>query len=105
MQMKNQFSLNSLVFENMTKVQYLLKLCFSTPTGLEDVSCYPQLLAAILEDPDWSEEDIKKLAGLNLLRVFSQVEQVHALSSISRSSLIRPFFHAPMYHEDCYSHY
>ncbi|XP_032458115.1 putative dipeptidase ARB_02715 isoform X4 [Nasonia vitripennis] len=47
-----------------------------TPTGLEDVSRYPQLLATLLEDPTWNEEDIKKLAGLNLLRVFSKVEQV-----------------------------
>ncbi|XP_020292047.1 dipeptidase 1-like [Pseudomyrmex gracilis] len=47
-----------------------------TPTGLEDVSRYPQLLATLLEDPSWTEEDIKKLAGLNLLRVFAKVEQV-----------------------------
>lgn len=48
----------------------------STPTGLEDVSRYPQLLATLLEDPTWTENDIKKLAGLNLLRVFAKVEQV-----------------------------
>ncbi|XP_078034048.1 dipeptidase 1 [Augochlora pura] len=47
-----------------------------TPTGLEDVSRYPQLLATLLEDPTWTEEDIKKLAGLNLLRVFAKVEEV-----------------------------
>ncbi|XP_046994344.1 dipeptidase 1-like [Schistocerca americana] len=47
-----------------------------TTTGLEDVSRYPQLLAALLEDPSWSEDDVKRLAGLNLLRVFRQVEQV-----------------------------
>ncbi|XP_006621263.2 dipeptidase 1-like [Apis dorsata] len=47
-----------------------------TPTGLEDVSRYPQLLATLLEDPTWTEDDIKKLAGLNLLRVFAKVEQV-----------------------------
>ncbi|KAJ4427423.1 hypothetical protein ANN_25045 [Periplaneta americana] len=46
-----------------------------TPQGLEDVSKYPQLLAALLEDPTWSEEDLKKLAGLNLLRVFRAVEE------------------------------
>ncbi|KYM92121.1 Dipeptidase 1 [Atta colombica] len=46
-----------------------------TPTGLEDVSRYPQLLATLLEDPTWTEDDIKKLAGLNLLRVFAKVEQ------------------------------
>jgi hypothetical protein len=40
------------------------------------VSRYPQLLATLLEDPTWTEEDIKKLAGLNVLRVFGKVEQV-----------------------------
>lgn len=48
----------------------------SLPKGLEDVSTYPQLLAKLLEDPTWTEDDIKKLAGLNLLRVFGKVEQV-----------------------------
>lgn len=55
-------------------------LFFSTPEGLEDVSKYPDLLAALLEDPTWSEEDVKKLAGLNLLRVFAQVEEVRFFS-------------------------
>ncbi|PNF37640.1 hypothetical protein B7P43_G11969 [Cryptotermes secundus] len=49
-----------------------------TPQGLEDVSKYPQLLAALLEDPSWREEDLKKLAGLNLLRVFRAVEEVRS---------------------------
>lgn len=47
-----------------------------TPSGLEDVSKYPHLLAELLEDPEWSEKDIGLLAGLNALRVFSQVEEV-----------------------------
>jgi membrane dipeptidase len=54
----------------------LFWVCFSTPQGLEDVSKYPQLMAALLEDPSWTEEDLKKLAGLNLLRVFRAVEEV-----------------------------
>ncbi|XP_069185488.1 dipeptidase 1 isoform X2 [Procambarus clarkii] len=41
-----------------------------TPTGLEDVSKYPELFAELLKDPSWSLQDLKKLAGLNLLRVF-----------------------------------
>lgn len=48
----------------------------STPAGLEDVSRYPHLLASLLQDPAWSEEDIRKLAGKNLLRVLRQVEEV-----------------------------
>ncbi|XP_071542731.1 dipeptidase 1-like [Panulirus ornatus] len=47
-----------------------------TPSGLEDVSQYPELFAELLSDPSWSLQDLKKLAGLNLLRVFARVEQV-----------------------------
>ncbi|XP_067009090.2 dipeptidase 1 [Anabrus simplex] len=47
-----------------------------TPQGLEDVSKYPHLFATLMEDPRWSEEEVKRLAGLNLLRVFREVEQV-----------------------------
>lgn len=47
-----------------------------TPEGLEDVSKYPELFAALLKDPSWSLQDLKKLAGLNFLRVFKRVEQV-----------------------------
>ncbi|XP_033223000.1 dipeptidase 1 [Belonocnema kinseyi] len=46
-----------------------------TPTGLEDVSKYPELFAELLAK-GWSERDIQKLAGLNLIRVFKAVEQV-----------------------------
>jgi membrane dipeptidase len=45
--------------------------------GLEDVSCYPALLAELL-NRGYGPEDIKKLAGLNLLRVFRDVERVSA---------------------------
>lgn len=58
----------------------------STPRGLEDVSKYPELFAELLQDPSWSLQDLKKLAGLNLLRVFSRVEQVRedlALEKVS----------------------
>lgn len=47
-----------------------------TPQGLEDVSKYPYLFAELLQDPTWTEEDLRKLAGLNFLRVFRQVEKV-----------------------------
>jgi len=50
-----------------------------TPRGLEDVSKYPDLLATLLEDPSWTEEDVKKLAGQNFLRVFKQVENVRTV--------------------------
>jgi membrane dipeptidase len=50
----------------------------SVPEGLEDVSGYPALLAKLLER-GWSREDIARLAGLNLLRVMRQAEEVAAL--------------------------
>ena len=43
------------------------------PVGLEDVSGYPRLLAA-LADRGWSDEDLAKLAGGNVLRVMRDVE-------------------------------
>ncbi len=49
----------------------------SVPEGLEDVSGYPALLAKLLER-GWSREDIARLAGLNLLRVMRQAEEVAA---------------------------
>ncbi|KAF0287713.1 Dipeptidase 2 [Amphibalanus amphitrite] len=47
-----------------------------TPEGLEDVSKYPYLFAELLSDSTWTEEDLKKLAGQNFLRVFRRVEEV-----------------------------
>ncbi|XP_065362087.1 dipeptidase 1 [Calliphora vicina] len=46
------------------------------PIGLEDVSKYPELLATLLEDPNWSEEDVAMLAGKNFLRIMETVENV-----------------------------
>ena len=46
------------------------------PKGLEDVSTYPALFTALLASDTWSLEDLKKLAGLNFLRVMRSVEQV-----------------------------
>lgn len=45
------------------------------PKGLEDVSKYPDLFAELLAR-NWSEEDLEKLAGANLIRVFRAVEKV-----------------------------
>ena len=43
--------------------------------GLEDVSAYPALLAE-LSRRGWSEEDLAKLAGENILRVLREAEEV-----------------------------
>ncbi len=48
-----------------------------TPIGLEDVSTFPALLAELLRR-GWSADDIKKVAGLNVLRVMRRVEEVAA---------------------------
>ncbi len=47
------------------------------PTGLEDVSKYPALTAELLRR-GYRDEDIKKILGLNLLRVLRTAEQVAA---------------------------
>jgi len=47
------------------------------PDGLEDVSCYPALLAE-LRRRGYSKADLKKVAGLNLLRVMREAEKVSA---------------------------
>ena len=47
----------------------------TVPTGLEDVSKFPDLLAELLRR-GWSEADIRKLAGQNTLRVLRAAERV-----------------------------
>jgi membrane dipeptidase len=47
----------------------------SGPTGLEDVSTYPNLIEELLRR-GLSEQDIRKLCGENLLRVWSEVERI-----------------------------
>jgi membrane dipeptidase len=46
-----------------------------TPVGLEDVSTYPKLTAELLRR-GWPDDDIRKLLGLNVLRVMRQAEAV-----------------------------
>ena len=45
------------------------------PQGLEDVSTYPALFAELARR-GWSDNDLRKLAGENFLRVFAQAESV-----------------------------
>lgn len=49
----------------------------SLPAGLEDVSGYPRLFAA-LADRGWSDADLGKLAGDNIERAWAQAESVAA---------------------------
>lgn len=52
------------------------------PDGLEDVSKYPDLVAELLRRK-WSEDEIRDALGRNLLRVFSEVEEVRAIHTQS----------------------
>jgi len=63
------FKINKTVFN--TK-----QIIYSTTQGLEDVSHYPQLIISLMKNHSWTETQIKKLAGENLMRVFSKVEKV-----------------------------
>ncbi|XP_068267489.1 dipeptidase 1 [Nyctibius grandis] len=45
------------------------------PTGLEDVSTYPALVAELLAR-NWTEEEVRAALAENLLRVFRRVEEV-----------------------------
>lgn len=51
-----------------------------TPKGLEDTSKYPALFDILAQSGHnhtaWSKDELKKLAGLNLIRVFKDVEKV-----------------------------
>jgi membrane dipeptidase len=49
----------------------------SFPDGLEDVSRFPGLLAELLRR-GYSEEDVRKVAGRNLLRALRAAEKVAA---------------------------
>jgi membrane dipeptidase len=49
----------------------------SVPQGLEDVSKYPALTAELLRR-GYKDDDVKKILGLNVLRVMREVERVSA---------------------------
>jgi membrane dipeptidase len=58
----------------------------SLPTGLEGVDGYPRLLAALMAQ-GWTEADIRKLAGENILRVMHATEAVARSKAAERPSL------------------
>ena len=49
----------------------------SLPTGLKDVSMYPNLIYELLKR-DYSEEDIEKICFKNVWRVWNQVNEIAA---------------------------
>lgn len=60
----------------------------STPVGLEDVSTYPALFAE-LSRRGWSEADLRKLAGENVLRAWTQAAEVAARLQRERAPSIK----------------
>jgi len=52
------------------------------PTGLKDVSAYPNLAEGLLRR-GYSEADIRKIFGENLLRVWQAIDDYAATTSIS----------------------
>ncbi len=49
----------------------------NTPTGLEDVSKYPDLLAELMRR-GYTKDEIRKIAGLNVLRALKKTEEIAA---------------------------
>jgi len=56
-----------------------------TPTGLEGVDRFPALLQELARR-GWSDADLAKVAGANLLRVMAQAESVSARLRAERSA-------------------
>jgi membrane dipeptidase len=64
--------------------------CGKNPVGLEDVSTYPALFAELIRR-GWKDDDLKKLAGGNIIRTFAQVERVAAqLQKVRQPGLAKP---------------
>jgi membrane dipeptidase len=54
----------------------------SLPTGLKDVSAYPNLVEGLLRR-GYTEADVRKILGENLLRVWQAVDDYAATTSTS----------------------
>lgn len=59
------------------------------PDGISGVDAYPRILAALMAN-GWTEADIRKLAGENVLRTMRAVEAVAASKQAERPSLAAP---------------
>ena len=56
------------LLKHSSSISLYLRCSFHFP-GLENVSKYPDLFAALADD-GWTDEEMDKLAGRNILRVF-----------------------------------
>jgi len=71
-------------------------LHFSLPEGLEDVTKFPDLIAELLRR-NYTEDEVKKVVGENIIRVFEKAEEVSVImwkcmlvNSMYKSVLIYP---------------
>jgi membrane dipeptidase len=62
----------------------------SVPEGLEDVSTYPALTAELLRR-GYKDDDVKKILGLNILRVMREVERVSTKLQKDRAASSKVF--------------
>ena len=62
----------------------------SVPQGLEDVSTYPALIAELLRR-GYKDDDLKKITGLNVLRVMRENERVSRTLQAERGPSAMPF--------------
>jgi membrane dipeptidase len=67
---------------------FVAGLGISPTVGLEDVSKYPYLIAELISR-GWSDEDLAKLSRDNMIRVFSEVEDVSAELKKSRQPSLK----------------
>lgn len=57
------------------------------PSGLEDVATFPNLIAALIRR-GWSDEEIRKVIGLNVLRLMRDAERTAARLQRSRPASV-----------------
>ncbi len=58
------------------------------PVDVEAVDAYPRILGRLIQN-GWTDADIRKLAGENMLRVMRRVEAVAAAKQTERPNLSR----------------
>ena len=63
------------IYDSRVICRYFDGISGMVPTGMEDVSKYPVLVKGLI-DLGYSDADIRKIMGLNLLRVLRQTEEV-----------------------------
>ncbi len=90
--------LTSMVLNSRFSSVFLLLIntsgSFRTPVGLEDVSKYPKLIEYLISQGNWTDNDIIKLVGGNILRVIDDNEKVLSLIAF-------PFDLFPWFLLDC----